>query len=217
MRDLHRSFVTLARRSGLPESVVARFSGHRTENVIKRYKWSRREPEPVDLIVTSAGGSQRTRGGRRARTAGGEDRRQHLLARATMKWPGRQGQTSTTCPRRFDAACTRYSQRQAQQTASCLAVSIVYSRSGGADVDVRWRPQSVTRDHRPARDATVEPLRPARGHRLWTAAVRIFLSPSSYAPCVRDLRLEAACISTLAVVVASGVQGLGRVAPRLGW
>jgi hypothetical protein len=29
--------VTLARRSGLPESVVARFSGHRTPAVFKRY------------------------------------------------------------------------------------------------------------------------------------------------------------------------------------
>ncbi len=35
--DLRRSFVTLARRSGLPESVVARFSGHRTAAVFKRY------------------------------------------------------------------------------------------------------------------------------------------------------------------------------------
>ena len=37
MHDLRRSFVTLARRSGLPESVVARFSGHRTPAVFKRY------------------------------------------------------------------------------------------------------------------------------------------------------------------------------------
>ena len=29
--------MTLARRSGLPESVVARFSGHRTPAVFKRY------------------------------------------------------------------------------------------------------------------------------------------------------------------------------------
>jgi hypothetical protein len=29
--------VTLSRRSGLPESVVARFSGHRTAAVFKRY------------------------------------------------------------------------------------------------------------------------------------------------------------------------------------
>jgi len=35
--DLRRSFVTLARRSGLPESVVARFSGHRTAAVFKRH------------------------------------------------------------------------------------------------------------------------------------------------------------------------------------
>lgn len=36
-RDNRRSFVTQARRSGLPESVVARFSGHRTPAVFKRY------------------------------------------------------------------------------------------------------------------------------------------------------------------------------------
>jgi integrase len=32
-----RSFITHARRSGVPESVVARFSGHRTAAVFKRY------------------------------------------------------------------------------------------------------------------------------------------------------------------------------------
>lgn len=37
VHDLRRSFVTLARRSGLPESVVARFSGHRTAAGFKRY------------------------------------------------------------------------------------------------------------------------------------------------------------------------------------
>jgi integrase len=37
VHDLRRSFVTLARRSGLPESVVARFSGHRSAAVFKRY------------------------------------------------------------------------------------------------------------------------------------------------------------------------------------
>jgi integrase len=37
VHDLRRSFVTQARRSGLPESVVARFSGHRTPAVFKRY------------------------------------------------------------------------------------------------------------------------------------------------------------------------------------
>ncbi len=37
VHDLRRSFVTQARRSGLPESVVARFSGHRTHAVFKRY------------------------------------------------------------------------------------------------------------------------------------------------------------------------------------
>ncbi len=37
VHDLRRSFVTLARRSGLPEPVVARFSGHRTAAVFKRY------------------------------------------------------------------------------------------------------------------------------------------------------------------------------------
>jgi integrase len=37
VHDLRRSFVTQARRSGLPESVVARFSGHRTAAVFKRH------------------------------------------------------------------------------------------------------------------------------------------------------------------------------------
>lgn len=37
VHDLRRSFVTLSRRSGLPESVVARFSSHRTAAVFKRY------------------------------------------------------------------------------------------------------------------------------------------------------------------------------------
>ncbi len=37
VHDLRRSFVTLSRRSGLPESVVARFSGHLTAAVFKRY------------------------------------------------------------------------------------------------------------------------------------------------------------------------------------
>jgi integrase len=37
VHDLRRSFVTLSRRCGLPESVVARFSGHRTPAVFKRY------------------------------------------------------------------------------------------------------------------------------------------------------------------------------------
>jgi integrase len=37
VHDLRRSFVTQARRSGLPESVVARLSGHRTAAVFKRY------------------------------------------------------------------------------------------------------------------------------------------------------------------------------------
>jgi integrase len=37
VHDLRRSFVTQARRSGLPESVVARFSGHRTPAVFRRY------------------------------------------------------------------------------------------------------------------------------------------------------------------------------------
>jgi len=37
LQAIGRSFVTLARRSGLPESVVARFSGHRTAAVFKRY------------------------------------------------------------------------------------------------------------------------------------------------------------------------------------
>ena len=35
--DLRRSFITRARRVGVPESVVMRMSGHRTRAVFERY------------------------------------------------------------------------------------------------------------------------------------------------------------------------------------
>ena len=35
--DLRRSFITIARRKGIPQSVVRRFSGHKTDAVFERY------------------------------------------------------------------------------------------------------------------------------------------------------------------------------------
>lgn len=37
IHDLRRSFVTLARRRGVPETVVMKFSGHRSHDVFRRY------------------------------------------------------------------------------------------------------------------------------------------------------------------------------------
>ena len=44
--DLRRSFITRARRVGVPESVVMRMSGHRTRAVFETARWARALERP---------------------------------------------------------------------------------------------------------------------------------------------------------------------------
>ena len=53
--DLRRSFVTNARRRGVPESVVMRMSGHRTRNVFDRYNVVEDEDVRTAVKVIEAG------------------------------------------------------------------------------------------------------------------------------------------------------------------
>src|SRR6266542_702874 len=79
-------------------------------------------------------------------------------------------------------------------------------------------PQSVTRGHRPARIAPGGPLRPSRGHRLWTAAVRripvAFCLSSGFG---RPYALARAVARTAPAMSASVGTEARRDAPRLAW
>lgn len=53
--DLRRSFVTLARRKGIAQSVVRRFSGHRTDSVFARYNIIEEEDLRAAAVRLEAG------------------------------------------------------------------------------------------------------------------------------------------------------------------